>query len=114
MYTEQRMGTPRSVDTDIKIKENFSVSDQVSSELTETKIDYATESATDEKGKLMNESTPPSGKTTPSITCNETTSTEDETLEDSKQDYDDDDSNELSITDNNVQIVSIDTSEQTQ
>ena len=112
MCTEQGMGTLRSsVGTDKKMKEDY---DKVIDELTETKIDIAAESATAEKGKPVNKATPPSSQTPPPTTCNETASTEDETIEDPKQDDDVDDSNELSITDNNVPIVSTNTSEQNQ
>ncbi len=113
MCTEQGMSTLRSsVGTDRKMKEDisvFSVSDQVSSELNETKIDLAAESATDEKGKLVSEATPPSSPTPPPTTHNETTSTEDETLEDPKQDDDDTSDGTITCTDDNVQIVNSET-----
>ncbi len=104
------MSTLRSsVDTDIKIKEDISVSDQVSSELAETKVDLAAESATDKKDKLINEVTPLSSQTTPSIIHNETTSTEDETIENLKQDNDDTSDGAFTCSDNNVQTVNPDT-----
>ena len=105
--TEQGMGTLRSsVGTDRKMKEDY---DKVIDELTETKIDISAESATDEKSKLVNKATPPSSQTPPPTTCNEAMSTEDETIEDLKQDDDDTSDGTITCTDNNVQIVNPDT-----
>ena len=105
--TEQGMSTLRSsVGTDRKMKEDY---DKVIDELTETKIDIAAESATDQKGKLVSEATPPSSPTPPPTTHNETTSTEDETLEDPKQDDDDTSDGTITCTDDNVQIVNSET-----